>query len=419
MSSTLAFLNIGMHGHINPTLPIVAELVRRGHHVSYHTWPAFQEEIEATGATVHLCAESDQAMPDPPLPITLMEALAATALRLLPTVLSDLRGIRPDLIVHDNACPWGAVAARELGLPAVSSFTTFAYNRRVHSPTGASWSLLASAAAHTRNVRGYLWARRELHRRYDTRSVPPLDLGNLREDLNLVYTSRAFQPGIEHVDASYRFVGPSIGARPADPSFPIGRLRDPVLYASLGTLFDADPRMLRRFALALAPLGGTVVVSTGRTDPAALGPLPGHVIARRHVPQLQVLEHAALFVTHGGMNSVNEALYAGVPMLVVPQGADQPLVARRVVEVGAGLSLRNHDVTEHSVGALARRLLDEPRFRTAASTLRTAQHDAGGFRRAADELEDCLRASGPVGRPTQASPRAGPSRRRIRHSEAE
>ncbi|MFJ4466983.1 macrolide family glycosyltransferase [Streptomyces sp. NPDC089424] len=409
--STLAFLNIGMHGHINPTLPIVAELVRRGHRVTYHTWPAFQKEIAATGATVHLCPEDGRAMPDPPMPITLMEALARTTVRLLPTVLADLRGIRPDLIVHDNACPWGPVAARELGVPAASSFTTFAYGRGVPSPTGASWALLASAAAHSPNVRGYLRARRELRRRYDTRPLPPLDLGNLRQALNLVYTSRAFQPGSEGIDPSYRFVGPSIGARPADPSFPVERLRDPVLYASLGTLFDAGPRTLRSFALALAPLGGTVIVSTGHTDPAALGPLPAHVIARRSVPQLQVLDHASLFVTHGGMNSVNEALYAGVPMLVVPQGADQPLVARRVSELGAGLSLRNHDVTEDSVHALARRLLDEPRFRAAAATLRTAQRDAGGFRRAADELERRLRESGPLRRPAPA-----PS---TRHSEAE
>lgn len=52
--STVAFLNIGMHGHVNPTLPVVSELVRRGHTVTYHTWPAFREAIEATGAAVHL-----------------------------------------------------------------------------------------------------------------------------------------------------------------------------------------------------------------------------------------------------------------------------------------------------------------------------------------------------------------------------
>ncbi|MEJ8632920.1 macrolide family glycosyltransferase [Streptomyces sp. MS2.AVA.5] len=402
--STIAFLNIAMHGRVNPTLPVVAELVRRGHTVTYHTSPAFREEIEALGATVYLYPGGDQPLPDPPTPITLMEGLAGTAAHLLPAVLTDLRRIRPDLIVHDSACPWGAVAARELEVPAASSFTTFAFNRHVPSPTGGSWELMAAAARRPGSLRGYLRSRWGLHRRYDTSGLPLLDMGNIRQPLNLVYTSRAFQPAAEEFDQSYRFVGPSIGARPADPSFPADRLRKPVLYASLGTVFNADPHLLRSFAAGLASLGASVIVSTGQTDPTALGPLPGNVLARRFVPQPEVLANAALFVTHGGMNSVNEAMYAGVPMLVVPQGADQPMVARRVEELGAGLSIRTQDVTEQSVHALAERLLHSPRFRAAAATLRGAQHQAGGYRRAADELEEYLRAAGAAGHPDPVEP---------------
>lgn len=407
--STIAFLSIGMHGHVNPTLPVVAELVRRGHTVTYHTSPAFRAEIEAAGATVYLYPGGDQPFPDPPTPVTWMEALASTAVHMLPTVLTDLRRDRPDLIVHDSACLWGAVAARELGVPAASSFTTFALNRHVPSPTRGSWDLLTAATAQPRSVQGYLRSRWALHRRFDARGLPLLDLANIRQPLNLVYTSRTFQPAVESFDQSYRFVGPSIGARPVDPSFPADRLRDPVLFASLGTVFNADPELLRSLATALAPLGGTVIVSTGQTDPEALGPLPANVLARRFVPQLEVLPRAALFVTHGGMNSVNEAMYAGVPLLVVPQGADQPMVARRVVELGAGLSIRAQDVARDSVSVLARHLLHDPRFGTAASALQVAQREAGGYRRAADELERYLHTAGSVSQ----------SSRSIQHSEAE
>lgn len=276
--STIAFLNIGMHGHVNPTLPVVAELVRRGHTVTYHTSPAFRAEIEATGATVHLYPGGELPLPDPPTPVTLLESLAGTTVRLLPAVLDDLRRDRPDLIVHDSSCLWGAVAARELDVPAASSFTTFAFNRQVPSPTRGSWQLLAAARRQPGSVQGYLRSRLELHRRFDARGLPPLDLLNIRQPLNLVYTSRAFQPAVEHFDQSYRFVGPSIGARPVDPSFEADRLRDPVLYASLGTVFNTDPKLLRTFATALAPLGGSVIVSTGQTDPGALGPLPANVL---------------------------------------------------------------------------------------------------------------------------------------------
>ncbi|MET7695035.1 nucleotide disphospho-sugar-binding domain-containing protein [Streptomyces sp. NPDC005483] len=169
-------------------------------------------------------------------------------------------------------------------------------------------------------------------------------------------------------------------------------------------MFNAGPQLLRSFATGIAPLGGTVVVSTGQTDPDEPGPLPANVLARRFVPQPEVLARAALFLTHGGMNSVNEAMRAGVPLLLVPQGADQQMVARRVVELGAGLTMHTQHITKDSVHRLARRLLHEPGFKAAATTLKAAQHRAGGHRRAADELERYAQAAGLVHDPLPLDP---------------
>ena len=221
--STIAFLNIAMHGHINPTLPVVAELVRRGHSVTYHTSPAFSKEIEATGATVCLYPEADRPLADPPIPVTMLDGLARTAVDLLPGVLSELRDIRPDLIVHGAACLWGAVAARELEVPAASLFTTFANNRDAPSPTRASWNAAGcdgGPAPH--HLGNYVRSRGGGCAAATTPAdYPWLDLLNVRQPLNLVFTSREFQPGAGTFDESFQFVGPSLGARPADSSFPV------------------------------------------------------------------------------------------------------------------------------------------------------------------------------------------------------
>jgi MGT family glycosyltransferase len=298
--STIAFVNIGMHGHVNPTLPVVAELVRRGHGVIYHADGGFEDEITAAGALVRTYPPADPGHEDLPQPITLMDEVAARALQVLPGVLEDLAREAPDVIVHDAACLWAPIAARRLGVPAVATFTTFAYNRRVPSPTGLSGALGAAALTHPGSVGRYVRSRWTLRRRFGASGLPAIDVLNARERLNLVFTSREVHPEGDSFGDSYRFVGPCLGARSPDPTFPLDELRDPVLFASLGTIYNTDHELLRCFVEALAPLAGHVVISTGRTDPAALAPLPGNVVARRSVPQLDVLGRAALFVTTAG-----------------------------------------------------------------------------------------------------------------------
>jgi UDP:flavonoid glycosyltransferase YjiC (YdhE family) len=109
-----------------------------------------------------------------------------------------------------------------------------------------------------------------------------------------------------------------------------------------------------------------VVLSVGRFARQALGALPTGVTAHAHVDQLTVLRRADLFITHGGVNSVQEGLVAGVPLLVFPQVQEQVLNADRVSELGAGLRLRR--ATPARIGAQADRILGEPRFRAAAGS---------------------------------------------------
>jgi MGT family glycosyltransferase len=131
------------------------------------------------------------------------------------------------------------------------------------------------------------------------------------------------------------------------------------------------------------------LVSIGdRLDAAALGTLPSNAIVRRSVPQLAVLEQALLFVTHAGMNSASEALWFGVPMLLHPQTADQPMVAARLAELGAGRILRRSSVQR--IAAEAERVLAGDyahRSRELGATLRAC----GGPPRAADVIADAAR----------------------------
>jgi hypothetical protein len=142
-----------------------------------------------------------------------------------------------------------------------------------------------------------------------------------------------------------------------------------------------------------------VVLSVGtRTDPSTLVRIPDNFLVRPHVPQLEVLEHTDVFVTHGGMNSVMEAIYYGVPMVVVPQQPEQAMTAARVAELGLGVALEPGQVT---AGAL----------RDAVTTI---SGDAGYRNRLAHTQQAARRGRLPARRRCHPAvrPPASPTRRR-------
>jgi MGT family glycosyltransferase len=170
--------------------------------------------------------------------------------------------------------------------------------------------------------------------------------------------------------------------------FPWERVRHSVVvYISLGTLFNTDATFYRRCFDAFRDEDFQVIMSVGaNAPPRSLGSPPANFIVQAYVPQLDVLQRASAFVTHGGMNSVSESLYYGVPVVVVPQMGEQAIVGRRVEELGAGLYLAKEEVTVETLRASVRRLLAEDRFARQAGEIRESFQNAGGVTRAADAI---------------------------------
>ncbi|MCA9911099.1 MAG: glycosyl transferase, partial [Anaerolineae bacterium] len=132
------------------------------------------------------------------------------------------------------------------------------------------------------------------------------------------------------------------------------------------------------------------ILSVGkRTDLAQLGAIPANFIVRNFVPQLEVLQRTDLFITHGGMNSVHESLWQGVPMIVIPQQAEQAFVAQQVVKHGAGIALGDKPPVGQVSAAELRAAVEEilgdlDAYRAATEPLRASFVAAGGYRRAAE-----------------------------------
>ena len=382
----LVFFCIPAHGHTNPTLEVVRELVARGHQVWYYSYQMMREKIEATGATFVPCDDYDVEQTLSPKDTARMgkdlafstAVLVDTTLALDAKVCADMEQLRPDCIVADSMAIWGKAVAQKLGIPFVSSTTTFAFNQHsakiMKQSMGSLLRLLFSMSKVSQQIK------RLQQKGYPVKNILDI-LQNDEHTHTIVYTSPEFQPCSETFSDKYAFVGPSI--RPAQSK--IEKQKDKLVYISMGTVNNDLLPFYKRCLAALADAPYQVILSVGAlVSVEEFGTLPEHISVFSHVDQIAVLQQADVFVSHCGMNSVNESLYFGVPLVMLPQTAEQNGVARRVCQLGAGVLLNKTDPATISTGIEA--VLSDQTYKQNAAEIAAGFRRCSGAKGAADKI---------------------------------
>lgn len=390
------FYNVPAHGHINPSLPLVRELVARGHTVIYYATEQYRAVIEPTGAQFRAYSgiEDDYFKRfglHPGVFWRVAYYLITTTGEMLPALLDAARAEAPDYMLYDGMCSWGYFVARVLGVPAITSLSLLPMSA---PPARDMLALLPLLSAMTINPGLGIQAGRRskaLARQYGVKSLGIFGITNAYGDLCISYTSRGFLSWTLRDADKVRFVGRVPDEQP-DDSFSFERVQGrPLIYVSLGTVNNDDIGVFRACIEAFGGSDFYVILSTGGGVALdALGPLPDNVAVYPWVPQAAVLKRAALFVTHCGVNSSHDALCFGVPMLLLPQQGDQVFVAMILEKLGAGLSLKKKQVNASALREMAVKLLSEPGYRTQAAQIGTSIREAGGASKAADEIEALL-----------------------------
>ncbi|MET9415552.1 glycosyltransferase [Streptomyces klenkii] len=385
-------------GHVNPTVGVAAELVRRGHRVAWAGPPHAVGPLVEAGATVFPCATPgapDLGGPDPGVSSPPWEQRGAAALRSLwedclgplaeamaPGVRAAVREFRPDVLVADQQALAGGLVADRLGIPWATSATT---------------SAELTALTGTPQLRAWAdeWIQ-GLRRRtglQEGRSDP-----RRSDRLVLVFTTEALAGPAGHFGPQVRLVGPSLAPRPSPGGFPWHRLDDarPTVLITLGTVSgDAGARFLPACAAAVRDradaLQAVIADPSGTVRDTGDG-----ILVLPRVPQLALLERCSAVLCHGGHNTVCEALWHGLPLVVAPVRYDQPVIASQVVRAGAGLRVRFRHATADRIGTALDTVLGEPRYRAAARRVGESFRAAGGAAAAATHLEHLATRTAPV-----------------------
>lgn len=383
----IVFFCIPAHGHINPTLGVVRELISRGHEVWYYSYNAFREKIEASGARFISCDVYDQEQRLSPEDAARIggdlafsaKILVETTLALDEMVCCDMAALQPDCIVADSMAVWGKAAARKLGVPFVSSTTTFAFNRYSAQIMPQKTKDLLKMLLAMPRANHYV---RQLQKRgYPIRNILDI-ISNDDTTHTIVYTSPEFQPMADTFPgAYYSFVGPSI--RPSKYDFV--KTGKKLVYISMGTVNNAMLPFYKACIAALKDTAWQVVISVGDQIPMdVFGAVSENISIYPSVDQIAILAEADVFLTHCGMNSVSEALYFGVPLILNPKTKEQEGVAARVAQLDAGVYLSQ----ESADGVLMamNTVSDDTRYRKNADMIARSFQNSSGAHGAADKI---------------------------------
>lgn len=306
--------------------------------------------------------------------------------KIIGVILEEVKEEEYDYVIYDNNFAVGWIVAEVLQLPKISSCTTFAITKKIAS------TLMKDHGKENKQSPLYQEVMYILKKWEDIYGITLNEKQNVMTcpgDITIVYTSKLYQPNVEEFDDSYIFVGPSIAQRKDVDSFSLEQEKgNKLIFISMGTVFNQQPNFYQTCFEAFRDIPVTVILTVGeQNDVSQLENIPSNFKLYNYVPQLDILQHTDLFITHGGMNSSSESLYFGVPMLVIPVMGDQLIVAQRIEELEAGVQLNLNLLTPEILRNTAMHVLSNDIYTKNSHRIGKNLKNAGGYKKAVDEIE--------------------------------
>lgn len=371
------FYGLPAYGHTYSNLYLAGRLADAGFRVVYYSAEPFRKAVRENGCEYRAYPMdwNEVDLTDGERILKLYRLILQYSWEMLPILLAQAEKERPCAVIFDSLALWGRAIGEICSVKSYSFYSIAAIDwtwslprkrRGSHAkarcplsgrrhPPVSPWGKGLGAYAPGFSA-GFLRYAGEIPRaaeyagrlkeRYGLKNLGLLPVLMNRGDYNLCGYSRMFQPGGSGFGPEYRFAGPLAVHRRVteenDFSCQDSDASEPLIYISLGTVFNQNKKFLQAVAEQFGRRPGeenvrVVLVWDGD------GVFPENFIVRPFVNQSAIMKHAALFLTAGGVNSIHEALYYRVPCLLWPQQGEQRLNALQFERLGFGRILRNPD----------------------------------------------------------------------------
>lgn len=386
MGHKFLFVNLPFSGHVNPTFELVQMLVEKGHEVTYILDEDYREQIEEIGANFVPYDDYNTNWSEIRKYVASFDRAFQTAKRI---------GKGYDCIVSEAFFIFGKHLADELSKPNIRLFSMFALNHDVLNKIKETGGFHFKLANDWNPLYRMLTAFYSGKNRMETDGFFSEIAQNV-PDLNIVYTSRSFQLYKEQFDERFSFVGPAINdlSQPSmEEEIPYDKMNSPIIYVAMGTMLPRFAKKIyKRCIKAFNEENVSVIMTIGsELDKSELGDIPENFYVYSKVPQVEVLEHSSLFITHGGMNSVNEGIHSKVPLLVGPIVNDQPIIAEQIVKLGIGKRINLKKAKAVEIRQTAFKVLKDNKISENMNRIGGEMQELKGNKKAVEEILDFLK----------------------------
>ncbi|KMP26985.1 UDP-glucosyltransferase [Bacillus cereus] len=384
-------VNFPAEGHVNPTLSLVKAYTERGDHVHYITTEQFKGRIEDLGATVYTHPDLlkkisiDSVTPDGLN--SFFRVHVQTSLYILEITKQLCENIHFDFVIYDIFGA-GELVKEYLQIPGIVSSPIFLIppkfletlpfhpNAEIpFQPDEISEQLLY-----------------QMEHEFGVKPKNNLQFMHNKGDITLVYTSRYFQPNSDLFGRNNIFIGPSFSKRKTNVEFPLELLKGKkVIYISMGTLLEGLEPFFNTCIDAFSDFDGIVVMAIGdRNDRSKIKKAPDNFIIASYVPQSEILSETDVFITHGGMNSVHDAIHYNVPFVIIPHNKDQPMIAQRLTELEAAHRLLKENVNVRTLKEAVSDVLSNEKYKHGIRKLNDSFLECGGSKEAIAVIKSLL-----------------------------
>jgi MGT family glycosyltransferase len=365
-----------------PTLSVVSTLVRRGYRVSYVTTDRFASNISELGAEFIRCpsyldfanasSTGNSSAENPLLSLT-----AKTLLDIMPFYEEN----KPDVIICDTVSFVGRILSKKLGIPAIQVSCDFRMDKRYPSRQAPEFFRHAFEGVP-------IWE--ELLASY---GIVGDGFCFSREQLNVYFYPNIFQLDGNAFDEKSFYAGRCAPERPYSEKWrPMDTGNRPIVLVSTSTLFVQGPEYFKMCIDALAGLEWHVILNVGgNNNPACLGTLPDQFEIIQHKAQISVLPYVNLLICAGGMMTTIEAMYCGVPLLMVTHGnVELEAYAENGVRLGLGRHLKKAETNAATISDSVLRMSDDKALRARVKQMQRLVRAEPGAEEVANRIGQCI-----------------------------